>query len=152
MGKLRCKTLIAACIPSLFFVFSIDAIAASSSAITIELGQRFGEFIVNNHGDALLLQSTVVVEQQNLKGKWQKIPVSNLELRNSCIPSPSPSCIELGANVTLRPVAWTGNFCSSQCPVPCRLDGAAPPGTYRFVIASCHSERKYTSTPLEKAK
>ena len=151
MGKLRRKTLIVACLPSLFFGFSIDAIAAFSSAITIELGPRFGEFIVNNHGDALLLQSTVVVEQ-NLAGKWQKIPVTNLELRNSCKPSPSPRCIELGANLTLRPVAWTGNFCSSQCPVPCRLDGAAPPGTYRFVIASCSSERKYTSAPFEKPK
>lgn len=152
MGQFRRKTLITAFVlTTLFLALSIDVYAESTPAITIELGQRFGEFIVINHGSALLIQSAVVVEQE-LGGKWQKIPISNLELREVCLTSPSPSCIELGANATLRPVPWTGNFCSSQCPVPCRLDNATPPGTYRFVIAPCYGKRVYTSPPFEKAK
>jgi hypothetical protein len=91
----------------------------------------------------------VVVEQQ-LDGKWEKVPVTNLELRDVCHPSPPPRCIELGAGSTLNPVPWNGNFCFSQCPSSCRLDGPAPAGTYRFVIASCYSEQMYASPPFEK--
>jgi len=151
MGQLRRDTLIAALFLAVFFGFPVIAHAESTPAITIELGRGFGEFIVTNQGAAVSLRSTVAVERR-LGDKWQKAPVTNLELRNECLPSPAPNCIELGAKAILRPMPWTGSFCSAQCPVPCRLDGPAPPGTYRFVIASCHNERTYTSPPFKKVR
>jgi hypothetical protein len=45
----------------------------------------------------------------------------------------------------------TGNLCSSQCPGPCRLDGPAPRGTYRFVVASCDGKQVFESGSFKRA-
>lgn len=150
MGQLRRKTLGALFLLPVLFAVSICSQAQCSPSITVNLGQRFGEFIVINHGAGTSLQSTVIIEERS-GGKWIHIPVSNMELRKSCLPTSSyPECIELAADSTLRPVPWTGRYCYSQCPNACRLDGPAPPGTYRFVITSCDGKHTYASPPFKK--
>jgi hypothetical protein len=163
MGQLRCQTLVAALFLPLTvgiancghseIMTSVKVTDLSRSqleaTIVVQLGQSFGEFVVINRGEPVLLQSAVVVEQE-VDGKWEEVPVTNLELREVCHPSPSPGCIKLGAGARLKPVPWTGNYCFSQCPSPCRLDGPAPAGIYRFVIRSCDSNRAHASPPFEK--
>ena len=149
MGQFRYQALIAIFLLFSFVGISLYTHAQARSSIMLELGPHFGELVVANHGPTVLLHSTVVIEQK-VDGQWQKIPVSNLELREACLPSPSPKCIKLRVNTTFHPVPWTGNFCSSQCPASCRLDGLVPPGTYRFVITSCYGEQVYLSPPFIK--
>ncbi len=151
MGKFRRKTLVVANLGIFIFIASVSIHAAPERTVTVELGQHFGEFFVISRGDTVCLQSTVIIEQKS-GDNWQKVPVSNLELRSTCLPSPSPRAVELKANTTLHPPPWTGNYCSSQCPVPCRLDGAAPPGIYRFAITSCDGAHRYFSSTFEKPK
>ena len=123
--------------------FPMAALAAP--VITVEVGRRFGEFTVINHGGATQLADTVSVEQK-VNGRWKAIPVSNLRLRESCPDQVTPSaCVTLETMGKLRPVPWTGNFCSSQCPGPCRLDGPVRAGVYRFVVSSCDGHATYPS-------
>lgn len=150
MGKFRRKALGATLV--LFVgLDTLAAVAEGSFSLAIEVGPRFGEFRVVNIGDVVRLRSAVLVERQ-LGEQWQGVPVSNLELRETCLGAPSPPCVEIGAKKTLRPVPWTGNFCSSQCPNPCRLDGSAPPGRYRFLVVSCQGDQTYASSPFEKPR
>lgn len=150
MGQLRRHALS----PTLILFVGLNGLAVlagTASQLAIETGSRFGEFRVVNAGNAIHLQAAVLVERQ-VGDQWQKAPVSNLELRETCLATPSPKCLEIGAKEILRPVPWTGNFCSAQCPSACRLDGPAPPGRYRFVVSSCRGDQVYASPPFEKVK
>jgi len=148
MGQFRRQALVAAAFLASGFAILV-ARAQPSSPVSVELGARFGEFVVVNHGSAVLLNSTVSVEQK-AGGRWEKALVSNLALREACAPSPPPKCTKLERTASLRPVPWTGSFCSSQCPSTCRLDGPAPAGTYRFVVTTCSGEHSYASPPFQK--
>ena len=117
-------------------------------AIEIELTDNFGEFLVVNRGTEMSLNSEVSVENE-INAQWKNANVSNLLLRETCSPEPVPKCVTLKVNSKLAVVAWTGNFCSSQCPTSCRLDGQAPPGKYRFTIHSCDDNYVYHSPTFE---
>jgi len=119
---------------ALIFFASVSMLLPGESpkkpSVEIELGQNFGEFTIVNPGDAIALSSSVIVERK-LKGHWSRTPVTNLLLREECTQG-KPNCQKLLAKTKLRPLRWTGSFCSSQCPSSCRLDGPAPAGTGSF--------------------
>jgi hypothetical protein len=122
---------------------------ARAAGVLVELGGGFGEFSVRSQGTAASLNSAVTVERK-VEGKWVRMDVTNLYLRSACDGSTPPRCQRLDANATLKAAPWTGRFCSSQCPSSCRLDGPAPPGTYRFVITTCDGKETFVSAEFEK--
>jgi len=123
--------------------------AATRPEIEIQLGGKFGEFRVINHGKSIQLNSAVKV-QQKVGGEWQDTPVSNFYLIPSCGKGPVPDCVSLLSGATLQPVPWRGNYCFAQCIVPCNLDGPVPSGTYRYVLTSCDRKRKFVSASFER--
>lgn len=151
MEKFRCTTLVITLLVTGCVAASSAINLDSTSTVSIELGEHFGEFTLINHGQALCLKTTVVVEQKTEK-QWKSIPVSNLKLRSECRAQPEPDHIELGAKSILHPVAWTGRYCSSQCPSSCRLDGEVSAGTYRFVISTCDGRQTFVSPSFEKIR
>ena len=149
MAQLRRQTLIAVSAITIVGCTQIWADNQPTLDVDIQLGSKFGEFKLNNNGPEVLLNSTIAVEQQQ-NGQWEKIPVSNLKLREVCKPEPVPKCFNLKKAGTIHPVPWTGNYCSSQCPTQCRLDGPVPAGTYRFVISSCDNQFTIHSPAFKK--
>jgi hypothetical protein len=126
----------------------LAAAATSGGGVAIELPGKFGEFRLVNRGPAIEL-SRVVKVQQRVGGEWRDTPVTNLYLTPSCA-SHVPECVSLGAKASLQPVPWSGNYCSSQCPANCNLDGPVPPGIYRYVATSCDRKHRMVSGAFEK--
>jgi len=145
MGRLRCHTLGATVCAGVV----LAAAAASGPEMQIELTGKFGEFRLVNRGAALQLSSAVTVEQK-VNGEWKDAPVTNFYLIPSCTQGPVPDCVSLAAKASLRPVPWRGNYCSSQCPANCNLDGPVPPGTYRYVVTSCDHKQRFVSAAFER--
>lgn len=94
MSKLRHQALIAVSAITIVDCTQIWAGNQPALDIDIQLGTKFGEFKLIINGPEVPLNSTIVVEQQK-NGKWGKIPVSNLKLREACNPEPIPKCINL---------------------------------------------------------
>jgi hypothetical protein len=119
--------------------------------VEIKLLPGFGAFEVVNHGNAIELSTAVEVERQ-VDGRWSDVHVSNLKLVAGCpsVSVKSPKCTTLAAHVTLRPMKWLGNYCYSQCPTACDLDGPVPAGIYRLVVSSCDLKYKFRSAPFDK--
>lgn len=107
-----------------------------------------GEFLIVNRGVDQALTSEVSVEIK-INGQWMNANVSNCLLRESCLPEPVPTCVTLKANAKLHVMAWTGNFCASQCPASCRLHGRAVPGSYRFAVRRCDGKDIYHAPTFE---
>ncbi len=149
MDQLRCNGIIASvCAASLAMVI-IPMNCAKASAVVIELGGGFGEFSVVNRGEAISLNSAVAVRQL-VNGEWVRAPVTNLYLREACGAARPPRCRVLGPNEEIKAVRWTGSYCSSQCPGPCRLDGPAFFGTYQFAATSCDGKETFVSPEFRK--
>ncbi len=130
-------------------VFSVSTVKASSPVI--ELSPSFGAFSVTNPGAAASLASAVKV-QRLADGKWVDANVTNLYLIETCGAAPPPVCRKLAPKEKVKALPWTGRFCASQCPGSCRLDGPAPPGTYRFVVKSCDGKETFVSPEFKKER
>ncbi|HLJ90274.1 MAG TPA: hypothetical protein VKZ53_25915 [Candidatus Angelobacter sp.] len=130
-------------------LLSSEARARQAVSLQIELGRGFGEFTVVNSGEAVALHSQVSVERK-VNDQWESVPMTNLSLREKCGVGKTSTCHKLAAQEILHPMPWTGNFCTSQCPSSCRLDGPAPPGTYRFTVTLCDRSKTFTSPAFEK--
>jgi hypothetical protein len=122
--------------------------SADPQGLLIELGAAKGELRVINHGPALRLRFQIGVEQFS-NGVWQPIPVTNFALQEQCAARPPPDCVTLEQGATLKPLPWTGFYCASQCPSPCRLDGHVPTGSYRFDVSTCDKAEKFTSAEFK---
>jgi hypothetical protein len=122
---------------------------ANGPAIEVLAPGPFGALQLVNHGQSIRLSAVLKVEQQ-LGNDWKDTPVTNLFLIAQCGAAPVPKCVSLPAGATFQPVPWRGNYCNSQCPVPCDLDGPVPPGVYRFVVSTCDHKRKFVSPTFEK--
>jgi hypothetical protein len=149
MAQLRCKGLMASVCAVLLATVIFPMRCAKASALVIELGGGFGEFSVVNRCEAISLNSAVAV-QQLVNGDWVNAGVANLYLREACSATRPPRCRELGPDEEIKAVRWTGNFCSSQCPGPCRFDGPAPLGTYQFAVTSCDGKETFVSPEFRK--
>jgi hypothetical protein len=146
MGQFQRCAVAAAC---LLIGLGGSSRATDAPNVTVEPGAGFGTFVVVNQGPAVSLRPDVMVQQMT-GGTWRTMPVTNLFLRQECHAGPPPPCVDLPAGTTLRPTPWTGDYCASQCPSACRLDGHAPAGIYRFVLHSCVDATAFTSPPFEK--
>ena len=123
--------------------------SAAEPPMEVRLTKGFGAFRLINHGPAVQLASAVEVERQ-VDGRWTSTGVSNLYLVPKCMIGVTSKCVTLPAGGPLEPVAWRGNYCYSQCPVPCDLDSPVPAGTYRFVVSTCDRKQHFASPPFEK--
>jgi hypothetical protein len=148
MEQLRRYALIAAACAGAAFLMPA-AQPAGDGAVEVQLLGNFGAFQVVNHGAAIQLGSLVKVEAK-VHGEWKDSLVANLYLIPKCASGAAPKCLSLAAGQTLQPVPWRGNYCYSQCPEPCDLDGPVPPGSYRFVVSTCDRKRQFVSAPFEK--
>jgi hypothetical protein len=149
MGQLRCNALNTAGYAVLVLTLVSPLGGANVSGVKVELGAGFGEFSVSNQGPAISLNSIVVVERKENE-KWVRASVTSLHLREVCGATKLPRCREVKPNEKINAVPWTGKFCSSQCPSHCRLDGPAPPGSYRFVVTRCDGRETFSSPEFEK--
>ncbi len=70
----------------------------------------------------------------------------HLDLRYSC-DDEAPECVTLAPGATYLPPAWLGTTGDAQC--ECARCGAAPPGTYRFVVRSCSGAHTIEGLPFE---
>jgi hypothetical protein len=139
--------LLAACAGAM--IVAADVHPAEDPTVEVKLSEGFGAFQVVNHGPPISLSSAVEVEQQ-AGGLWKDARVTNLFLIPQCDSGAAPRCVSLPKGATLKPVPWRGNYCYSQCPVSCDLDGPLPAGTYRFVVATCDGKHRFASAPFEK--
>jgi hypothetical protein len=121
----------------------------AGGAVEVQLPGTFGTFQLVNHGESTQLDSAVRVETK-VDGEWKDSNVANLYLIAKCRSGAPAKCVTLAAGQTLQPMPWRGNYCSSQCPVPCDLDGPVPKGIYRFVVSACDRKRQFVSAALEK--
>jgi hypothetical protein len=127
----------------------VAAQPAREPAVEVLLPGPFGAFQVVNHDVSIRLGTAVKVEQQ-VRGEWGDAAVTNLFLIHECTSAPVPKCVSLPARSTLQPVSWRGNYCYSQCPASCNLDGPVPPGVYRFVVSTCDRKRQFVSPAFER--
>lgn len=148
MGQLRCHQVILAL---LAMGGCARAQTPAAPVIEVRLLDGFGAFEVVNRGAAVSLESAVVVEQQS-SGAWKKIPVTNFYLIARCQTGFKQKCVSFAGGATLKPVPWRGWHCYSQCPSSCRVDGPAPPGTYRFVVTTCDGRHRFESKPFAKTQ
>ena len=146
MGEFRRNALIAALAAG---VMLIPVRCGTAAGPAIELGSGFGEFTVVSRGESIALNSTVEV-QQLVNGEWVHASVTNLYLRESCGSTQPERCRVLKPGETIKVAPWTGNYCSSQCPSACRLDGPAPVGAYRFAVTSCDGKETFVSPKFQK--
>jgi hypothetical protein len=149
MDQLCCRLLIPHIAATLLAASVLAAGWAGTSTVAIELGSKFGEFSVVNRGGPISLNSTVTVERL-ANGKWVRASVTNLYLRETCDAKQPARCTRLEPGQVIKAARWTGNFCSSQCPSPCRLDGPAPAGTYRFSVTACDGKETFSSSEFKK--
>jgi hypothetical protein len=146
--KLQRYLLIIALVVGACFVASpIWPAAETSVEVTLTDG-RWGLQLFNR-GSAVELSSRISIERRD-SDQWRTAPVENLFLVEACSSAPVPPCVGLSPGNILKPVPWTGNTCTSQCPVPCDLDNSLRPGTYRFVITACDRSTRYYSPAFEK--
>ena len=149
MGKLRCQALILSGSLVVVVLLLLPGTRARSASVSVRLGPAFGEFLVSAGGESVSLSSAVSVEQK-LNSSWVRAQVTNFYLRDKCDAVQPPRCRKLAANQTLQVMPWTGNYCSSQCPAACRLDGPAPAGVYRFSVTSCDNSETFVSPEFHK--
>lgn len=150
MGKLRSYAVVRGVLAAI--LLAARALSdVESPKLILETGAAPGEFSIVNGPLALSLNSAVAV-QQLVNGKWVPVSVTNLYLRDGCSSARPAHCRSVAPGQTIKVLRWTGNFCSSQCPGPCRMDGPVPAGTYRFAITTCDGKETFTSADFRKLK
>ncbi|MBK8234017.1 MAG: hypothetical protein KBB21_33655 [Nannocystaceae bacterium] len=89
---------------------------------------------------AIGLRTVARLERRDDQGHWQ--PLTGLDLGQgyrliaSCDERPG-ACIELAAGAELRPVAFSGMGCSSQCNQECDKNVFMGPATLRLSVDTC---------------
>jgi hypothetical protein len=146
--KLQRYSLIVALVVSACFAASPIWSAAETSVEVTLTDDRWG-FQLFNRGSAVELSSRISIELRD-NNDWRAAPVENLFLVEACSSAPVPPCVRLSSGNTLKPMPWSGNTCTSQCPVSCDLDNSLRPATYRFVITACDRSTHYYSPAFEK--
>ncbi|MDR2207439.1 MAG: hypothetical protein LBE22_00470 [Azoarcus sp.] len=95
-----------------------------------------GAFEVVNEGAQEVSLSSRVQVQRLFNGAWQN-EITDMQLVLSNNP---PACITLRGGEHLRPPPWNGHDCASQGLGSCRATWMLPPGTFRFLVASCSGD------------
>lgn len=94
------------------------------------------------------LERDVGVERE-VNGRWERVSVAGLELRERCSGATTPDCVTIPRDGALTIVPWTGMQGDGQC--RCTRCSDAPPGRYRFRVSSCRCQHPRTthSAPFE---
>jgi hypothetical protein len=125
--------------------------SASAPAVEIRNGPNPGSLELVAHG-TVELDAELIVEQQLGDGSFQ--PVRNLDLGEmklvaSC-DQPIKACVSVDER-GLRPVAWSGMSCSSQCNHSCDKNVRLY-GRHRFVVKSCDGKARFEGPVFEMLK
>jgi hypothetical protein len=98
------------------------------------------------------LDPELIVERQLSDGSFQ--PVQNLDLGSMKLVTSCDQRISMCMRVDergLRPVAWSGMSCSSQCNRSCDKNVRLY-GRYRFVVRSCDRKTRFEGPVFELPK
>jgi hypothetical protein len=117
-------------------------------AVEVRNGPNPGSLELRVHG-IVELNADLIVERQLSDGSFQ--PIQNLDLRSmklvtSC-DQPLGTCVRVDER-GLRPVAWSGMSCSSQCNHICDKNVLLY-GRYRFVVRSCDGTTRFEGPVFE---
>jgi hypothetical protein len=123
-------------------------LSAIAPAVEVRNGANPGSLELRVHG-MVELNADLIVERQLGDGSFQ--PIQNLDLRSmklvtSC-DQPSSTCVRVDER-GLRPVAWSGMSCSSQCNHTCDKNVRLY-GRYRFVVRSCDGTTRFEGPVFE---
>jgi len=117
-----------------------------------------GAFEVRNTGSGPTELAWRVEVERKAGDGWHSRGVRDLYLIEKCGQTQDSPCVKLEASKSIRPVAWTGFDCTSQCGPPCRqgVCGAIScyrnvygHGTYRLVVFSCKGSKRIEGPPFE---
>jgi hypothetical protein len=99
---------------------------------------------------AVELDSNLIVEQQTPEGTWQPLhlDLDSMKLVEKCGQSIG-ACVSLEAGRTIRPVAWSGMSCSSQCNHSCDKNVYRGGSPLRFVVKTCDGKERFEGAPFE---
>jgi hypothetical protein len=125
--------------------------SASAPAVEIRNEAKPGSLELRANG-AVELDAELIVERQLGDGSFQ--PVKNLDLGSlklvtSCVQR-IDGCVRVDER-GLRPLAWSGMSCSSQCNRTCDKNVRLY-GRYRFVVRSCDGKTRFEGPVFELTK
>jgi len=124
---------------------------ASAPAVEIRNGPNPGSFELRANG-VIELDPELIVERQLGDGSFQ--PVQNLDLGSMKLVTSCTQRVDKCVRVDergLRPLAWSGMSCSSQCNHTCDKNVRLY-GWYRFVVRSCDGKTRFEGPVFELAK
>ena len=125
--------------------------SASTAAVEIRNGPNPGSLELRVKG-VVELDPDLIVERQLGDGSFQ--PVQNLDLSSMKLVASCDQSIGRCVRVDdggLRPVAWSGMSCSSQCNHSCDKNVRLS-GRYRFVVRSCDGQTRFEGPVFELPK
>jgi hypothetical protein len=116
--------------------------AVSAAAVEVRNGPNPGSLELRVNG-MVELDPELIVERQLSDGSFQ--PLQNLDLGSMKLVTSCDQHISMCVRVDergLRPVAWSGMSCSSQCNHSCDKNVRLY-GRYRFVVRSCDGKTRF---------
>ncbi len=116
--------------------------SASTPAVEIRNGPIPGSLEVLAQA-TVALDAELIVEQQLSDGSFETVrnlDLGKMKLVESCAQSVD-SCVSVDEH-GLRPVAWSGMSCSSQCNHACDKNVRIS-GRFRFVVKSCDGKARF---------
>ena len=125
--------------------------APSPAAIEVRNGQRPGSLEIRGDG-TVDLGPDLIVERQRDDGVFepvQHLDLSAMKLVTSCRQR-LEACVRVDAR-GLRPLAWTGMSCASQCNHICDKNVRLF-GRFRFVVTSCDGKTRFEGPVFELAR
>jgi hypothetical protein len=125
--------------------------SASTPAVEVRNGPKPGSLELRVKG-VVELDPELIVERQLGDGSFQ--PLQNLDLGSMKLVASCDQRIGRCVRVDdrgLRPVAWSGMSCSSQCNHSCDKNVRLS-GRYRFVVRSCDGQTRFEGPVFELPK
>ena len=119
--------------------FKVDAGSAHMQSVRVRNLTAPGNFeVVNESSEDVALSYNVEVQSLG-NGGWQNTQ-TGMRLVCNGDQRQIPDCMTLHGGESMRPPPWSGSSCGaplSDCPLSCRTVFPLPPGTFRFIVASC---------------
>jgi hypothetical protein len=125
--------------------------SVSAPAVEVRNGSNPGSLELRVNG-MVELDPELIVERQLSDGSFQ--PVQNLDLGSMKLVTSCDQRVGMCVRVDdrgLRPVAWSGMSCSSQCNHSCDKNVRLH-GRYRFVVRSCDGKARFEGPVFELPK
>ena len=101
---------------------------------------------IENRGTTTASVASAITLEAQRGDAWEALEGTALTTRADCQHEPV-HCQELAPGAALQPPAWLGTIGDAQC--ACERCGAAPAGTYRFVVRTCDGSHTLPGDPFE---